>query len=470
MLDRYDEESPPQKKRRWWIWILVLVTAPILVALYYVVSARTGLNNLIAEIDRLDPGWRLEEIEGKRANYPPTQNAAVHIVKIKGMVGQNYNQLFNKEYQLLSILEPQALLNEQQIEFLGRLREASQDATAAARKLIDLPHGRYAIQWSPDWISTILKCQDNRQAVNLLRLDAIDLAQRGDADGALRSTHAAFHCGCSIGDEPMSISQLVRIACQAVAITTLERVLAQTEPSDEVLAAFQKRLEEEEQAPLLLIAFRGERAGEYHLLESMRDGTFPTGLSGAGMGGGGGLDTLFFRVPGVMAAQTAGCMRYMNDMVEVAKLPPEQWDAQFAVLRQQIPNLPVLAQLLAPAMDKIAQAVQRSYAQQRCAIVALAAERFRKKNNRWPESLEELKAAGLIKQIPTDPFVGGPLKWKRTDEGLMIYAVGPDLVDNGGFQDPAHRGRPGTDDSFRLWDVAKRRQPAPPPKRVEDEP
>jgi competence protein ComGC len=160
----------------------------------------------------------------------------------------------------------------------------------------------------------------------------------------------------------------------------------------------------------------------------------------------------------------------MNDMIEVAKLPPEQWDAKFAILRQQVPNLPVLARLLAPAMDKIAQAVQRSHAQQRCAIVALAAERFRKKNNRWPESLDELKAAGLIKEIPTDPFVGGPLKWKRTEDGVLVYAVGPDLTDNDGTIDRTNPVKAGTDIGFQLWDVAKRRGPAPPPKKAEDEP
>jgi hypothetical protein len=463
MLDRHEAESPPQKKRHWWIWIVALIGVPIFAALFYVVSARSSVNSLIAEIDRLDPGWRLEEIEAKRATYPPEKNAATKIVKIKGLVKQGYNQLYKLE-ELLSNLDPPALLNQQQIDALAKLMEASNDGVIEARTLIDLPHGRHAVQWSPDWISTILKCQDNREAVRLLRNDAYDLGQRGDADGALRSTQAAFHCGCSIGDEPMSISQLVRIACQAAALSTLERVLAQTEPSEEALEAFQKRLEEEEKSPLLLIAFRGERAGEYRLLEWIREGNSPAGVSG------GGLASLLLRIPGVMATQTAGCMRLMNDMVEVAKLPPEQWEAKFVVLRQQMPSLPVLAKLLAPAMDKIAQAVQRSYAQQRCAIIGLAAERFRRKNNRWPESLDELKTAGLIKEIPTDPFVGSPLKWKQTQDGIIAYSVGPDLTDNDGSIDRANPVKAGTDLGFQLWDAVKRRGPAPPPKKSDDEP
>ena len=175
-------------------------------------------------------------------------------------------------------------------------------------------------------------------------------------------------------------------------------------------------------------------------------------------------------MPGVMASQTAACIRFMTEMVEVAKKPPEQWTAAFATLNQQVPNLPTLARLLVPAMDKVAQAVQRSYAQERCAIVMLAAERFRKKNNHWPDSLEELKTSGLLAEVPTDPYVGGPLKWKRTDDGVTVYAVGPDQTDDGGKIDRTNPIKPDTDLGFQLWDVAKRRQPAPPPKKLDDNP
>ena len=146
-----------------------------------------------------------------------------------------------------------------------------------------------------------------------------------------------------------------------------------------------------------------------------------------------------------MASQTAACIRFMTEMVEVAKKPPEQWTDGFATLNQQVPNLPALARLLVPAMDKVAQAVQHSYAQLRCAIVMIAAERFRKKNNRWPESLEELKKSGLLAEIPTDPFIGGPLKWKRTDDGVVVYAVGPDQADDGGKLDRNNPIKTGTD-------------------------
>src|SRR5207302_5809858 len=87
---------------------------------------------------------------------------------------------------------------------------------------------------------------------------------------------AAFHAGCSLGDEPFAISQLVRIACQDVAIKSLERVLAQGEPPADHLAALEARLEAEEPAPLFLYAVRGQRAGGNMLFENLRNGTAST--------------------------------------------------------------------------------------------------------------------------------------------------------------------------------------------------
>lgn len=467
-------EGEPNRKRRWWLLLIAVPLCLVAGVLVYNLAARSSLNNLTATLDLTDPGWRLEDIEAARADYPPERNAAVKVLAVKALETKSQNLEQNLD-SLLWPLDPPKLLNEQQLDALRKLMAQSTAATAEARTMIGFPHGRHAIVWSPDWISTILKCQDNRDANYLLKNDALMCAQNGDADGALRASHAQFHCGSSIGDEPMLISQLVRVACQASALYSLERVLAQGSPSEDGLAAFQKRLEESDAEPLLWIACRGERAGLFRLLEYIRDGNMPRGgfaaLTGGGVPGGtGGIDVMAIlcRLPGFLSSQTVGCIRYMNGVVDIARQPPEEWTAKFAAIRQNANDLPVLAKLLAPATDKVAQAVQRSHAHQRCALVAIACERFRKKHDRWPNSLDELKTAGFLKAIPNDPYVGGPLKFKRTAEGLLIYTTGLDSIDDGGKFDRQNPTGAGTDFGFGLWDADKRRQPPPPPVPIAD--
>ena len=100
---------------------------------------------------------------------------------------------------------------------------------------------------------------------NLLHEEAVLLAQEGQADRALEATPGILVSGRAVGDEPLIISQLIRMACQAVAVQTLERVLAQGEPFAGELKKMHELLEEEAAEPLLLIAARGERAGEHEV-------------------------------------------------------------------------------------------------------------------------------------------------------------------------------------------------------------
>jgi hypothetical protein len=99
-------------------------------------------------------------------------------------------------------------------------------------------------------------------------------------------------------------------------------------------------------------------------------------------------------------------------------------------------------------------------AQIRTAIAAIAAERYRIDQGRWPESLNQL-VPRYLSAVPRDPFVNSPLKLLKLPDGLFIYSVGFDGKDDGGKIDPKLRMRDGADTGFRLWDLGRRRQPAP---------
>ena len=74
----------------------------------------------------------------------------------------------------------------------------------------------------------------------------------------------------------------------------------------------------------------------------------------------------------------------------------------------------------------------------------------------------------LLDAIPTDPMDGQPLRYRRTDVGIVVYSIGDDDTDNQGniyrdqhdqrWVDIALRQRE-IDIGFRLWNVTQRRQP-----------
>jgi hypothetical protein len=458
--------APGQRKRFW----LVLIGLPLLVlilsSVVWCVRMTSELQTAIAEAERLDPRWRLEEIEADRLTPPPGQNAADKILEIQ-RVKPARPWPDTKKDALLSDIPPEHQLNDQQIVALNDLLEPAGPALLVARSVMDVPRGRYAVTHSPNFIGTLLPMlQEAREAANLLRFDAYAKAQANDADGAVRSCHAALNVGSSIGDEPILISQLVRIACQMIAINGLERTLAQGEPSDTVLTTLQARMETIEAEPLFLFGLRGERAGANQLLENLRNGTVPVNGFARLMQTDSTLDAML-RIPGFITVQQTGHLQYMNEMVAIARLPPEMWVGRLAEHQAKLSQLPIVARLLVTQHSKFAEAFQRNHASHRCAIVAIAAERYRRANGQWPATPEELVKAGLLKEVPTDPFASSQsIKLARPADGLIVYTTGQDGKDDGGKLNPDPR-KAGTDFGFRLWDVAARRQSPLPTKPAE---
>jgi hypothetical protein len=160
----------------------------------------------------------------------------------------------------------------------------------------------------------------------------------------------------------------------------------------------------------------------------------------------------------------------MTEIVEIAKLPVEE---QRPKLARYVPSihenreLPTYVRLMVPSMHKFAEAFWHRQAWLRCAIVAVAAERYRLANGHWPDSLPSLVPEYLA-GVPLDPFDAKPLRYLRLKDGVMIYSVGPDEKDDGGNLDRENPTKPGTDMGFQLWDVNSRRQPwRPPAKKIE---
>jgi hypothetical protein len=77
---------------------------------------------------------------------------------------------------------------------------------------------------------------------------------------------------------------------------------------------------------------------------------------------------------------------------------------------------------------------------------------------------------GLLAEVPLDPYDGQPLRYRRTEDGVVVYAVGDDGVDNGGNLDRERPNQPGVDVGFRLWDVKHRRRPPRPKEQAPEGP
>jgi hypothetical protein len=132
---------------------------------------------------------------------------------------------------------------------------------------------------------------------------------------------------------------------------------------------------------------------------------------------------------------------YFNEM---ARKTPAQLRAEGINVNQEAKEIiegNVLLEILVPAVSRVFEMGHRLRTDVEATIIVLAILRYRQDEGDYPETLQELRAAGYLHEIPIDPYSDKPLVYKRTDEGPLLYSVWEDFKDNGGRPNWFWRGK-----------------------------
>jgi hypothetical protein len=446
--------TPTQSRRyRWRLLLAVCIGLVLSLAAgfrYLSWAEEREFQEVLAEIDRRDPGWRLEDIEKARAIIPDEDNAALVVVKIHAAMGNSF--LAERWDGRIEQTPLNGQLDEGTIEALQEYIKQNPEAAALADRLADMPRGRFPGRYDPFHNDPDDRVNMTRSVVGFLRRYGYLAAAHGDDVLAARLCRSELNATRSLGGEAAVLTLVMRMALIEVSVLpTVERVLAMTAPPPAELEKLQDLLEREIEEPRLTAAIRGERA------------IIADDLKGGGddwkkylvitPGAKGWQSWLPDWVPGKPTINRANQMRAMNDLLDASQRPIDEqlvsmmekrdaWQARDAML---------------PGFQKAISIHIRNQAKLRSAVVAVAAERFRHQQNAWPESLDALVKSGQLKMVPVDPYDGQPLRYRQLGGGIVVYSVNEDGVDDGGAID-RNPNVPGSDIGVRLWNVESRRK------------
>jgi hypothetical protein len=426
------------RRRSPWRWksllaaVVVLAGVPLAYMWYRSWAAERELRALLADLDRDDPGWRLEELRARRKPVPDEQSAAHQARNVlKAAKGSLQS---SPVFGLITQIERSAKnvqLNQEQLAELRRFFAEEAAARAEAFKLKDIPFGSFDEDKDAnrDWFAAA------REVRLWLFLDAVLLAQDGDGDAALAACRAKLNVAHAYGVEPGEQGLQWCKQFHPNAIHLIERVLAQTEPSEDALKQMQAALTWETTLELRQ-ALRGNRARSWDEIEKILAGE----LDGRWIGDPASWRGKLSHV--VPLATNGDAVDYLRGMKRLLKAVEPPLDGRFDELNRLTKEWEDSDPLFLRAVQRNQQSIWEHYWSQtflRMAMVAVAAERHRLKSGIWPAALGDLVAAGVLDRVPLDPFDGQPLRWDRHADGVSVRS--------------ARYG------SLRLWDPAARRQP-----------
>jgi hypothetical protein len=473
----------------WWRWPLRALAALLALVLSLTTFAWSALKReqiqgcrelekAIAETDEKDPRWRWHEIQEDLEPIPDDENSIFVIQKVADAAKQWNRHLKTAEGESLLdySLPVNRWLDAARIARLRDVLSKHEDCIALAASLAKHPRGRAVVALTPNILGTRTPQTDHCWgAADVLALATERLLSEGKFDDAAELVRAMAHVSAALRDDPFWFSQRTRVTIRYLAIKRMERLLATGQLSDRACLRLANHLTTLTNDNPLLDAIRGQRAIFHELFENLYAGraSLIELMMGPHESAWECAQVLAYRYR--LPEDHAFLLSRCNEFCDAARLPVGQRWPRWKALNTKLGASQNTAQnqrrcLLAhyALLDALRHADYwtRCDAELSCAVVALAAERFRLAHKRWPASVNELCPVFLPEPL-VDPFDGQPLRLKRCADGLVVYSVSADGQDDGGDLDVPQRG-PAKDVGFHLFDSQQRGlSPLPRPVRIQ---
>jgi len=396
---------------------------------------RDGLPTSGAELNR----WYV--------TVPDQKNAALVLTQAFALMQTFPDQRSNEVFRFKPPPHGQPLSSTQKV-LLSDYVALNAEALATAKVATQLPRSRFPVDFSPGFTTPLPHLAKLKGLAQSAGCKAILAVQSQETEEATRSLILMLNMAQSLENEPVSISQLVRVAILKMSVRALEYSLASGSWADTELSLLASRFTAAEKTNLMALAFMGERA---MAIPYFRDGWANLKRLGQTEGEAeeaspspsfGDLGTFFSRATGFFERDLKFYLRVMETNISLAGAPPPRRLTVTNVAENAISEAKrrhyLISIMLLSSLSRITVREAEGLAELRAARAALAVERFRTANDRLPKDLGEL-VPRFLPAVPLDPFDGAPLRYELLAKGYVVYSIGRDGHDDGGQEPPVKR-------------------------------
>ena len=389
-----------------------------------------------ARAEMAQDGVSLDPVALQRPLPPPDQNAAPLYQKL-------FQVLKDKPLGLPIYAQPLAwdhTYTPEQLAAVQKIYDSRPEVWALLNQAADRPQCVYARRWSEGFSVLFPEFQQFREADRLLNTETYLLAAQGKYAEAVQNQTRGFRVAEHAASDPVLISYLVGVACEAITLTGMRGLLDRAGTDAAVDAQVRAAIETSRPRLSLRYALAGEVAVQTTGLQKMHDGLGKDGVRGMAEIFVAKDDPLLKRLtPGTPAdrrfaqdwldASEAIILTRMHTLLAAADLTPiprRQAFARDAAAQTAMPAsvLTILPNIVLPTFAQVENNETRRVTQEEVVIVAAAVLASRAKTGAFPDALPE--------PFP-DPYTSRPLGYRREGaDGFVVYSAGLDGKYDGG--------------------------------------
>lgn len=122
-------------------------------------------------------------------------------------------------------------------------------------------------------------------------------------------------------------------------------------------------------------------------------------------------------------------------------------------------NRYMLLHTIFPALRRVTRSRFEIAARYEAALTVFAIKQWQAEKGALPENLDVLVEAGLLKELPDDPYAAGPLVYRVDGGDFVLYSVSRNFIDDDGVAEYGANGTKkkwGEDADYVFWPVFKK--------------
>ena len=312
------------------------------------------------------------------------------------------------------------------LKFCTECLDGCADERRRLHEAMKLQGNLIRLNWvSPAMNVVIPHLRGIRQAVRILSIEAGIAAEHGDSDAAGRAILDLCSLSPFCGPDCSVIVALTQMSAIVAVADRIERSINQCGLTAGVLLELQRRLAAVEASLDLNRCFLVERVFFIDMMTCLQAGAIP---SAAVFGGPQYMGTMWRYMPGFRYMDSNAGLNAYAQIVDAIDGPTIESLNRLESIRASAPSnawYAVYSRSLVPSLTRAVVLWLRSVGQLRAMQVAIAAERYRLANHRWPEAASEL-VPEFLRDVPIDPIDDRFIRFARIPEGIKSWTISSD--------------------------------------------